>query len=179
MYGRIDLKCQQCSQKATIKSVNLSHRFSFWFYMTSKSMRDSSKMELLENRRWIFVFYCVILTIKGGPVASFMCTRGAEYLFCHKVEVKGANVNQREIRVYTVHECRDKCDEDHCIAFQYNAHTSSRQQGCKLFSGSSSQVTLTPDSCTDDYWTYSWHREEYMKKLQGSCPVPKGKFDKQ
>ena len=135
-------------------------------------------MDMLENKRCILVIHCMIFIIKGGPVASFMCTRGAEYLFCHKVEVKGGNVNHKETKVYTVHECRDKCDQEHCIAFQYSAHTSSRQQGCKLFSGSPLEVVLTSDSCTDDYWTYSWHREEYIKKLQGSCRVPKGKFDK-
>ena len=135
-------------------------------------------MEMIENKRFILVIHCIIFTVESDSVASFMCTRGAEYSFCHKVKLNAGNVNRKETKVYTAHECRDKCDKDHCIAFQYSAHTSSRQQGCILFSGSPSEVFLTPDSCTDEYWTYSWHREEYMKKIQGSCIIPKGKSDK-
>ena len=131
-------------------------------------------MDLLKDRRLILIICCVIFIIKTYPVAGFIGCLGPIYSFCHKVE--GPHTKIRETKVYTVHECRDKCDQDQCIAFQYSAHTSSPQQGCKLFFGSSLQAILVPDSCTDDYWTYSWHREEYMKRIQRYCPIPKGKI---
>ena len=131
-------------------------------------------MDLLKDTRLTLVIGCMICIIKTNLGAGFMGCLGPMYSFCHKVD--GTNTKFRETKVYTVHECRDKCDKDHCIAFQYSGYTWGTQQGCKLFFGSLLQLSLVPDSCTDDYWTYSWHREEYMKRLQGSCPISKGKF---
>ena len=131
-------------------------------------------MDLPKDGRLTLVICCVISIIKTNLGTGFMGCLGPMYSFCHRVE--GPNIMFRETKVYTVRECHDKWDQDQCIAFQYSAHTSSTKQGCKLFSGNSLQAVLVPDNCTDVYWTNSWHREEYMKRTHGSCPIPKGKF---
>eukprot|EP00112_Aurelia_sp_Birch-Aquarium-sp1_P012301 Seg2589.1 transcript_id=Seg2589.1/GoldUCD/mRNA.D3Y31 product=Fucolectin-5 protein_id=Seg2589.1/GoldUCD/D3Y31 len=142
--------------------------------MIAQGKKISFEMYLEKSGRFILVLLAAILIINKNDVASHFCTRGAEYSFCHKVEVRGKNVKWTETNVYTAPQCNDKCDENRCTAFQYSANTSRRQQDCKLFSGNSSEVLLVPDYCTDVYWTYSWHREDHMKKTQGCCYFPKG-----
>lgn len=92
-------------------------------------------------------------------VNSHMCTAGADYQYCYEVRIQDDAKSKSE-RVYTVHQCRDICDKEECIAFQYRARARNEQQSCILFFGKHENVRLSVnyDRCNDETWMYSWKR---------------------
>ena len=107
-------------------------------------------------------------------VVSNMCTRGADYMHCHEVVMVSDDataVQQQSKPVFTVHKCRDICDIDGCIAFEYQVIATERQQTCTLFLGAPEDIVVAENfsRCNGEEWLFSWKRS--VEKKKGNCKV--------
>ena len=104
-------------------------------------------------------------------VISNLCTAGADYMYCHEIRPYGPDVDQLSKTVYTVHECREFCDEIGCFAFKYQACAARKLQFCWIFNGTNESVEMFPDysQCDDKTWFYSWRRP--IENSIGDCTI--------
>ena len=130
--------------------------------MAQRRMRES----LLSN-----TLMFLICLMQAKLTLSHKCTVGADYMFCHKV--KQTDHQAEKWDVYTVHHCRDICDKDGCVAFEYRASPGNEHQTCMIFDGTHESIQLLPtlDTCNDRFWRYSWKRP--IEKSKGNCTIPK------
>ena len=112
----------------------------------------------------------LLCLVDAALVDGHMCTVGADYKYCYRVAAKNDFKSRREL-VYTVHECRDICHKEGCIAFQYRASVFKAEQSCILFHGESENIHLSPyyDRCNAETWSYSWIR--LPEPSNGHCKV--------
>ena len=139
-------------------------------------------MARMQNSKLTFAMllpFCLI-PMPNRFVLSNMCTRGADYMHCHEVVVVSDNdaaVQQQFKSVFTVHECRDICDIDGCIAFEYQVIATERQQTCKLLWGAPEDIVIAENfsRCNEEEWLFSWKRP--VEKTKGSCRVIEDEFE--
>lgn len=114
------------------------------------------------------VFLVCLMNVKFA--VSHMCTRGADYMFCHRVSLADGQIVSWD--VYTVDQCRDICEREGCIAFEYHARPHNKLQTCRVYHGTGESVELEPtfDVCNDVFWKYSWKRP--IRKSKGNCTIP-------
>ena len=112
----------------------------------------------------------LLCLVDAAFVHSHMCTVGADYKYCYQVITQN-DVKSRYESVYTVHQCRNICDKERCIAFQYRAYAGTKQQRCILHSGNPESIRLSPndDRSNDETWSYSWKR--LAEPSNGHCKI--------
>eukprot|EP00112_Aurelia_sp_Birch-Aquarium-sp1_P021594 Seg586.3 transcript_id=Seg586.3/GoldUCD/mRNA.D3Y31 product="hypothetical protein" protein_id=Seg586.3/GoldUCD/D3Y31 len=75
-------------------------------------------------------------------------------------------VQQSTRKLHRCHECRDICNSRGCIAFEYQAKATERQQTCKLFWSNPDDIDIEENfsRCNKEEWLYSWKRPEENKE---------------
>ena len=124
----------------------------------------------------IFIF----CGFKASLIACQSCSLDdPSYKYCHKVEVSEDIKRTNEKNVYSIYQCRDKCDRVYCIAFFYKALPDTNVKDCILFHGDPVHVKLSTNNndCNARTWYYGWVREGRKRIWDRDCNNAKGKVD--
>ena len=129
-------------------------------------MAETRTRESLLSKTVMFL----VFLMQAKLTVSHVCTVGADYMFCHKVQQTDPETETWD--VYTVHQCRDICDREGCVAFEYSASPDKEHQKCMIFDRTNESIQLVPtfNICNDRFWKYSWKRP--IEKSKGNCTIP-------
>ena len=131
-----------------------------------------------QNRGILIILLLKILSTSHiGSQRSPSCTHGNDYQFCHAIFSDAQKNSNSFHKVYTVHQCREICDKESCVAFRYRADANRRQQICDIFIGAAETVEISPKprKCNETTWMISWKRP--TKTCRGQCQNIKEHFD--
>lgn len=136
-------------------------------------------MALGKNARSSLTLAFIFSVMKANVISCQSCSfEDPSYKYCHQVEASNDIKQRNENNVYSIYQCRDKCDREYCIAFFYKVYPETNVKDCILFHGDATHVKLSSskNDCNEKTWYYGWLREG-RKRIWDRCNNPKRKKD--
>ena len=122
----------------------------------------------------------MLCVMKANLIAFKFCSLDdPSYKYCHKVEASSVIKRTNEKHVYSIYQCRDKCDRESCIAFFYKVYPNTNEKDCVLFHGDPALVKISSNNndCNARTWHYGWVREGRKRVWDRNCNDTKGKMN--
>lgn len=169
-----------CSLIYWFLSTLVSLRQLLQVHSTSRSQIDFLVMVVKISGISQLILQSAVLVLKMNLAACHMCTLDdPSYKYCHSVQAQSADISNRTDQVYSIYQCRDNCDRQLCLAFDYQVDASQNMKNCTLFLGKSTDETSLKSSsdCNGTKWWYAWLREGRGRIWDQNCHASRGNFE--